>query len=392
MEARVSLAERNDLAVKGIGGRPWHALPIYLAFAATGVGVALPGVLLPVLMARWQLRDEQGGVLLLFSFLGSGLANLLIRGSLRATMGGGAVLTALSCWGFAELSLKEFPWIVGVFGLGMGLVMTSISLVRRKQVKEPEREFIRLNLAWALGALVCPALAVRVFKSGNTQPLLAGFGLFFVLVAVWVFTRSDVRVERQVIALGMRKHWWDSVTAIPLALLMMAFLVTGIESATSGWLSTYATRASGRVAVTIAAPSAMWAGLLLSRIFWSLPGVKLTGWRVTVGNVALVAASAVMLVASGGGTLMLVAAFGVGFGLGPVFPMLLIEALKYRESGAVFLIAGLGASAIPWLTGAISQRMSSLRYGLAAPMVSAVLMLMLAVSYRARRRHGSVEA
>jgi fucose permease len=93
---------------------------------------------------------------------------------------------------------------------------------------------------------------------------------------------------------------------------------------------------------------------------------------------------------------MLIAAFGVGFGLGPVYPMLLVEALKYRESGAVFLIAGLGASAIPWVTGAISQRMSSLRYGLAAPMVSAVLMLVLAVAYRSRsagrNRDAGVEA
>jgi fucose permease len=368
---------------------------MYLIFAATGVGVALPGVLLPVLMARWQLKDEQGGVVLLFSFLGSSLSNLLIRGSLRATMGWGAVLTTLSCWGFAELSLKEFPWIVGVFGLGMGLVMTSISLVRRKHTLEPEREFIRLNLAWALGALVCPALAARVFKSGNTQPLLAVFGLFFLLAAGWIFSRGDVRVEKPAVKAGGR-HWWDSLTAVPVVLLMMAFLVTGIESATSGWLSTYAARESGRVAVTVAAPSAMWAGLLVSRLFWSLPQVKLTGWRVTLGSAGLLAVSACLLVASGGGVLMLVAAFGVGFGLGPVFPMLLVEALKYRESGAVFLIAGLGASAIPWVTGAVSQRMNSLRYGLAAPMVSAVLMLVLAVAYRARggirRGDGGVEA
>ena len=127
-------------------------------------------------------------------------------------------------------------------------------------------------------------------------------------------------------------------------------------------------------------------------MFWSLPGVKLSGWRVTLGSVGLVAASAVLLVASGGGIAMLVAAFGVGFGLGPVFPMLLAEALKYRESGGVFLIAGLGASAIPWLTGALSQRMSSLREGLAAPMLSALLMLVLAVAYRRRNRDGGVQA
>ncbi len=373
-------------------GRPWHALPIYLAFAATGVGVALPGVLLPVLMSQWHLRDEQGGTLLLFSWFGSSLANLLIRGSLRATMGWGALLTALSCYGFAELSLRDFPWIVGIYGLGLGLVMTSISLVRRKTAREPEREFIRLNLMWALGALACPSLAVRVFKSGNTQPLLLGFGGFFMLLGLWVFTRGTVRVDAPVAKAGRPRRMWDIFTTVPIGLLTMVFLVTGVEAATGGWLSTYASRANGLVAVTVAAPSCLWAGLLLSRMFWSLPGVKLSGWRVTLGSVGLVAASAVLLVASGGGIAMLVAAFGVGFGLGPVFPMLLAEALKYRESGGVFLIAGLGASAIPWLTGALSQRMSSLRYGLAAPMLSALLMLVLAVAYRRRNRDGGVQA
>jgi fucose permease len=360
------------------------------------VGVALPGVLLPVLMAHWQLRDEQGGTLLLFSWFGSSLSNLLIRGSLRATMGWGALLTAFSCYGFAELSLREYPWIVGVFGLGLGLVMTSISLIRRKHTREPEREFIRLNLMWALGALACPSLAVKVFKSGNTEPLLWGFGLFFVVLSLWAFTRGVVRVDAPVEMPGKATHFWDVFAAIPVGLLVMVFLVTGVEAATGGWLSTYASRANGELAVTVAAPSCMWAGLLVSRMFWSLPRVKLTGWRVTVGSVGLVAASTVLLVGSGGGFAMLIAAFGVGFGLGPVYPMLLVEALKYRESGAVFLIAGLGASGIPWVTGAISQRMGSLRYGLAAPMVSAVLMLVLAVAYRSRsagrNRNAGVQA
>ena len=40
---------------------------LYLGFAATGVGVALPGALLPLLLRRWSLSDARGG-LLLFCF------------------------------------------------------------------------------------------------------------------------------------------------------------------------------------------------------------------------------------------------------------------------------------------------------------------------------------
>jgi hypothetical protein len=43
------------------GERRLHALPLYLAFAATGVGVALPGVLLPVLLTQWQYGMSKAG-------------------------------------------------------------------------------------------------------------------------------------------------------------------------------------------------------------------------------------------------------------------------------------------------------------------------------------------
>src|ERR1035437_5363598 len=66
-------------------GRILAAAPLYLGFAAAGGGVALPGALLPVMMLRWHLQDEQGGRLFLLAWIGSSLGALLVRGSLRST-------------------------------------------------------------------------------------------------------------------------------------------------------------------------------------------------------------------------------------------------------------------------------------------------------------------
>jgi fucose permease len=365
---------------------PHRALPLYVAFAATGVGVALPGVILPLLLVKWQLKDGQGGTLLLLSWFGSSIANLLIRGSLRTTLAVGSLLTAASALGLAELSLRQFPWLMAIYGLGLGLAMTSINLVRQKQASEPKRELIRLNLIWALGALACPFLASRVLQSGNMRPLLLGLGALFLIFGVWTLTRRDIRVDVPALAAGRQRRPWDGFTAVPFGLLMMVFLVTGIEAATSGWLSTYASRANRELIVTVAAPASLWTGLLISRMFWSLPRTKLGGSRVILGNLGVVAASAILLVASGGGMLMLLAAFGIGIGLGPAFPILIAESLRYGESGVAFLFAGLGASALPWLTGVFSQSLGSLRNGLVVPMAAALLLFILAIANSRRNR------
>lgn len=370
---------------------PLHTQLLYVAFAATGVGVALPGVILPSLLVHGHLRDSQGGTLLLLAWLGSSVANLLIRGSLRSTLVVGSLLTAAGILGLAELSMQQYPWCMVLYGLGLGMTMTSINIMRQKQSQEPERELIRLNFMWALGALACPLLAARALQVGNLRPLLLGFGALFFVVGIWTLTQMDVRIQIPARVKEGQRRPWNRITAVPTALLAMVFLVTGVEAATGGWLSTYASRTNPIFAFTVAAPACLWTGLLLSRIFWSLPWVKFSGSRVMVGSLGVLAFSAILLVASGGGTLMLVAALGIGIGLGPTYPIFLAESLRYEESGVAFLIAGLGASAIPWLTGVFSQRLGSLQDGLLVPMTSALLLLLLAIAYSRRDSKVGIE-
>ena len=74
-------------------GSPLATLPLYLGFAATGVGVALPGALLPVMLQRWHLQDEQGGRLFLLAWIGSSLGALLVRGSCALLLCGSVAVT-----------------------------------------------------------------------------------------------------------------------------------------------------------------------------------------------------------------------------------------------------------------------------------------------------------
>jgi MFS transporter, FHS family, glucose/mannose:H+ symporter len=69
--------------------------------------------------------------------------------------------------------------------------------------------------------------------------------------------------------------------------------------------------------------------------------------------------------------------FLVGFGLGPVYPLLLAIALQYSEKTPIFFVAGLGSAFLPWLTGIVSSSTASLRLGLLVPVFASVWMLAL---------------
>ena len=74
-----------------------------------------------------------------------------------------------------------------------------------------------------------------------------------------------------------------------------------------------------------------------------------------------------------------IAAFLLGFGIGPCYPLLLAWALRFQRAGSIFFIAGVGAASLPWLMGVLSARTGSLRIGFVVPIIGAVIMLTLSL-------------
>jgi len=350
--------------------------PLYAAFAATGIGVALPGALLPALLPRWHMSDAQGGRLFLMAFLGSSLGALLVRGSLRTMMllGGLAIAAAAAALGFCAAAGTD-AWMF-LYGAGLGATMTAISLIRQQQANRTGVEMVRLNLLWAIGAFVCPSLTVRALTAGIIRPLWLGVSAFFLLLALWAAVQPEVRLL-PARAEPARGGVWRVFAAVPAALIVMIVLITGIEASAGGWLATYARRGGHSVADTIAAPTVFWAGLLLSRLFWSAKTQISQAWVVR-GSLLLMAAAAILLVAGGATPMLLTAAFCLGFGIGPTYPLLLAWALHFERGGTIFFLAGVGSASLPWLTGVVSSRFGSLQTGLLVPTAATLVMLTLA--------------
>lgn len=366
---------------------------LYLGFAATGVGVALPGALLPLLLRRWSLGDARGGLLLFCFFLATTTGALLSRGKMNRSIARGGLLTSV---GALWLGFASRDWGFGamaVYGLGLGIAMTSTSLLISRRFPEERRvEMMRLNLLWAAGACAGPWLALggQALQAGGhaVRPLhvLLALAVFFAAFALWVWLAVDSlspnAPEPPAESSAAPTRW--PLAQIPLVLLILVFCATGIESSTGGWLATYAQRLGETAKTTIGAATAFWVGLLSSRLIYSLRVSARWSERIILPTSAgLAAAGLAILVAWPAAAASVVAALMVGLGAGPIYPLLLSIVLRQRETRGVFVLAGVGASALPLATGALSGWMHSLSAGLCVPLAAASMMTVLSTSPRA---------
>lgn len=366
---------------------------LYLGFTVTGISVSMPGALLPLLLRRWSLGDAYGGLLLFCFFISSTTGALVSRGAMNRSVARGAVLTAGGAvwlgvasrgWGFAAMAM---------YGLGLGMAMTSTSLLAsRRWPAERRTEMMRLNLLWAAGACAGPWLGLggHALRSAvsTSRPLhvLTALGIFFAAWALWNWMAEGagardvdgVPASEARTATKPGRRWL--MLTIPLPLLVILFSATGVESSTGGWLAAYAQRLGETAGTTIGAATAFWAGLLSARVVHSVRRTERLNERtVLAGSAALMAAGLVVLIAGPAGVTSVVAAYAVGFGTGPMYPLALTMVLRRCESLGVFVLAGVGSAVLPLATGAVSSYVHSLAGGLGVPLAAATIMAVLSL-------------
>jgi len=359
---------------------------LYGIFIATGAAIVIPGTLLPSLLARWSLNDAQAGVLFFCFFVGSSAGALLSRGRLAWSIVRGAVLTAAGIGLLAVSSrLGAFAAML-LFGVGLGIAMTSVSLFQsRRRSAMRVAEMTRLNLVWAVGAAAGPAMLLRGAASSSLNSVLwvatAGFVLLSAFAA-WVLPGSEP--PKPDAALPLKRM---TLRKVPWSLMAMVPLATGVEAAVGAWLAAYSRRGGMLLAATISTVTCFWLGLLLSRLVQSSSGVATKFQRETLRFApVLMIAGMLMLVFRSGGTAVACGALLVGLGVGPLYPLILGLVLDRGEAqNLVFLAGGIGGSTLPLLTGVLSDRAGSLAVGLGVPLAASMAMSLLALGVEPRR-------
>src|SRR5580704_1573557 len=150
---------------------------LHLGFALTGVGTVLLGSILPRLYAPWHLRDKDAGLLLLVQFATSASGALLVRRNLWKALACGYGLIGAGAIGILLLQQKSLP-AFGVYGLGLGLAMTSTSMLTgRRYPQRMGAALALLNFSWSAGSVACPLLVAQFLRHATSSSAFAVVGL-----------------------------------------------------------------------------------------------------------------------------------------------------------------------------------------------------------------------
>ncbi|HVT98408.1 MAG TPA: MFS transporter [Acidobacteriaceae bacterium] len=360
-------------------------------FVLCGMVTVLPGPLLPVMAARWGLRDVQSGAFFAALFLASTVASIFSPRRLRrnlplgyASMTAGVALLIVAGQVSAgslghALALAAF----GLVGLGIGLSVTATNLMVGVTVAEPgirARRISIVNLWWGIGAVVCPWLIARSERAGGVPELLAVLaagtaGMFVALLPQW----RETEPARH----GEGRESRASQAGILTFFAAFLFLYVGVETVVGGWITTYAHRFSGmtveRAGLIV---SLYWVALLAGRWAgaWALKTVPEQAVQLPALALALAAVAGLVTPHATGIVLVAVAVAGAGFG--PVFPVAVSRMLgrvsDHRNTGWVFAVTASGGAVLPWLTGLVSTRTGSLRTGFVVPVAALAAIVLLA--------------
>ncbi len=338
------------------------------------------GVMLPALARIWELRDDTSGLLFFLQFVGSSLGAILTGANhVRALKVGYCLLVVTSCTlAFTGRGLLFVVFFC--FGLGLGMVMTSTSLIFSERYGDHRAALLeRLNFAWSAGALAGTVLLLPFLSMENPRPLFFTFCGMFLLILVWILFRERQEETRAQMEIRVTEPQPFANLRWLLPLLLLAIGSIGIESSLSGWLTMYSHRTNPQtVAGVTLATSLFWVGMVFGRLAFSTRLLAIVG-RQRLLRFALwgAAISVALIIVAPGLALIRVAAVLSGLCVGPLYPLLLSFLLERSPRGWIFGVSGTGAALFPWLTGLLSERYGSLRYGLAAPWGAALLMILL---------------
>ena len=344
-------------------------------FSLTGAGTVMLGALLPVFSQRWALRDVAYGLLLFLQFAGSALG-AVFTGShrIRSLIVGYGLLVLATC--ALAFSGSHAPFAAFFFyGLGLGMAMTTTSLlVTDRSGDQKAAKLQALNFVWSAGATAGPMLFVPFLHKGGIRLLFLALMALFLLLLAWVIFRERNEPSRAP-ELKSQSHVSRSAGFL-FPYVILAICAVGVETALSGWLTTYSQRAGlGSMAGAAIATSIFWFGGMVSRLALSTPLLAKIGRRATLRAAVwgVVVSVAVLIIAPYPTVILAVGALA-GVCVGPLYPLLLSFMLERSAGGWIFAVGGFGAAVLPWLTGLLSSDFNSLRFGLIVPCAASLIM------------------
>ncbi len=332
-----------------------------LAFLLFGVGLVLPGVSQPAVAAALDLDLVESGLLASGLSLGLGIGVVLAGPAVdrlprrplfcaAAVFAAAGVMLLPNLGGYTAVLAAVF-----VLGLGGGVFETVLNTAIPES--DPERAASRLALvhasATAGAALGAGVLGASIGAFGWRTAWL-GLGVAYLLLAA---VAAGVRMPRPPLrphASNPAPRLWPAI--FPLVLASAAYV--GLETALTIFLPPFVVEAALEPARGALAISAFWGGLLASRLFVAVLARGTDGrWLLVCG----VAGGILLALTPAMQAQPEIWAGGIGFALGPVFPLLVAltgERFAHARGTATGIVVGagsLGGVVLPWVAGMVGE-------------------------------------
>jgi len=327
-------------------------------------------------------------------FAGHFAGALFANRNLRRSVIAGMPLISIGVCSLAFTSCTLAYICAACYGVGLGLTISAINLIiARRQSERRAYSLTLLNFLWGVGAVASPILVEwarrqQALKASLVGVGIAGLGLWLAII------KSDLSTSPEQETQSVAGSWYS-----PSLLFFgaMFFLYVGLETSVGAWTALYAMRMP-RLNESIAgfALAGFWLALLSGRLIYAAILRRVPEQPIYALSLLFMLVGLGLFLFSMSSTAVVVAASITGFGLAPLFPLLLSFAsdalLACRNSGWVFSSAGLGGALVPWLTGRISTHFGSLRAGFVLPTSAAVLIAALSLAGLRRGVHTSKPA
>lgn len=252
--------------------------------------------------------------------------------------------------------------VMFIFGLGMGILDVGSNVNVLWLFESRVGPYMNaLHFFFGVGALLSPLILSNVMRWAGgaiTWPYWALAALFLPGTVGLLLLPSPRNPEEKVEARHVQKPDFKLVVLI----MILFFVIVGIEAGFGGWIFTYATELE-LTTVTAASylNSLFWAALTLGRLI-SIPlARRLKPSLLIIANLTLCVISlGMILIWPLSTTVIWIASAGVGLALSSIFPTLLsLAETRMKITGGVtglfYLGSSLGSTLVPMLLGQIFQ-------------------------------------
>lgn len=340
----------------------------FLAILLFGVCIALLGVVLPSLMEEFRINKTEAGSL--FSWMSVGmLIGSLCFGPVADRYGYKALLivnSLLMLLGLELLALTTvFAWLpvaMLLIGLGGGVINGGTSALVADLCEGRRSSGLSwLGVFFGLGALIVPILFGSLSESMGYRTLIAACGGATLLPAALFLGLSFPAPKN---AHGTASAEIMTLLRQPLLLLFGAvlFFQSGLEMTLSGWSATLIKEELHiEPAQAVLYLSTYWLAMMSIRILLP-PLLRIAPRRALLPFFLLFTlAGSLLMIRSDSLTGFIVGLTLIGFGLSPIFPLVLgMVGDRYTSaSGTAFSICMVmalsGATTLPWLAGILGD-------------------------------------